>query len=124
MTGHTHRKGICWCSFDYCIDPNNRGPIFNGQGMCISCESQGRAWTYNDGCSRQYCEITFRSLLPLCHNSGAVRECVKCYGKAAEANKEVSSICPGLIGSNYTLLHIHEDTSQDVYDGTVDNNTD
>ena len=37
-------------------------------------------------------------------------------------NKDVSSICSGLIESNYTLLH--EDTSQDVYDGTVDSNTD
>ena len=41
--------------------------------------------------------------------------------KTAEANKEVSSICPGLIESTYILLH--EDTSQDVYDGTVDSNT-
>ena len=32
-------------------------------------------------------------------------------------NKDISSICPGLIGSNYTLLH--EDTSQDVYDSNT-----
>ena len=59
----------------------------------------------------------------MCANSGMVKECIKCYGEAAKDNKEVSSVCPGLVCGNFTLLR--EDPSQDNYDvpGTVDSST-
>ena len=64
------------------------------------CNPQGRACTCNDGYGGQYCETTFKSLLAVCDITSSVSECVKCYSEAAEDNKEVSSICPGLISSN------------------------
>ena len=122
LTGEKHTGGACQCSSDHCIDPNNVGSECNRRGKCDPCQPQGKACTCNDGYSRQYCETTFRSLLAVCANSGTVRECVKCYGEAAKDNKEVSSVCPGLVCSNFTLLY--EDPSQDDYDVPgADNNS-
>ena len=114
LTGEKHNGSACQCSSDNCIDPNNVGSECNRRGKCDPCQPQGRACTCNDGYSGQYCETTFRSLLAMCDNSSTVRECVKCYGEAAKDNKEVSSVCPGLVCGNFTLLR--EDPSQDDYD--------
>ena len=124
LTGETHTGDACQCSSDHCIDPNNIGRVCNGRGTCDSCQPQGRACICNDGYRGQYCETTTSmSLVAVCDNSGTVRECVKCYGEAAKDNKEISSICLGLICGNFTLLR--EEPSQGDYDvpGTVDSST-
>ena len=123
LTGEAYTGDACQCSSDHCIDSNNTGRLCNGRGTCDPCQPQGRACTCNDGYRGQYCEKTFKSLLAVCDNSGTVRECVKCYGEAAKDNKEISSICLGLVCGNFTLLH--EGPSQDDYDipGTVDSST-
>ena len=124
LTGQTHTGDACQCSSDHCIDPNSTSHLCNGRGTCDPCQSQGRACRCNDGYRGQYCETrTFRSLLAVCNNSGTVRERVKCYGEVAKDNKDVFSVCPGLVCSNFTLLH--EDPSQDDYNvpGTVNSST-
>ena len=124
LTGETHTGDACQCSYDHCIDSNNIGHLCNGRGTCEPCQPQGRACRCNDGYKGQYCETrTFMSLLAVCENSETVRECIKCYGEAAKDNKDVFSICPGLVCGNFTLLR--EDPSQDDYDvpGTVNSST-
>ena len=124
LTGETYTGDACQCSYDHCIDPNNIGHVCNGRGTCDSCQPQGRVCRCNYGYRGQYCETrTFMSLLAVCDNSGTVRECIKCYGEAAKDNKDVFSVCPGLVCGNFTLLH--EDPPQDDYDvpGTVNSST-
>ena len=114
LTGETHTGDACQCSSDHCIDLNNASLICNGRGRCNPCQPQGRACTCNDGYGGQYCETTFKSMLAVCTNTSTIRECVKCYGEAAEDNKHVSLVCSHLTCYNYTLLI--EDPSQDNYD--------
>ena len=110
LTGIRHSGDACQCSYDHCVDPNNRKAVIcNDKGTCDPCQvNKGQACTCNNNYIGQYCSIRISEDLECSGHT----ECILCYGKASNQDIE-TNICPSFNCSNYKLLLLNESVTDD-----------
>ena len=114
----------CQCSTDHCINGSNssRSPC-NGNGVCNPCQPEGRACTCDNSYRGPYCEeSTTMSGSGSCARDDSIRDCVICYGEAAETGN--SAMCESMTCEGFTLLTASPSDQYEIPGSLPDSNTD
>ena len=127
LTGERRTGEWCQCSTDHCINPDDINQLLcSGNGTCDPCQPKGHACTCHGLYFGPYCEdsrFVSGTLLGSCDDS--VRDCIICYGKAAESgSSSISSFCGSRSCINFTLLTSSPSDEYVIPGSQTDSNTD
>ena len=130
LTGERRTGEWCQCSTDHCINPNATNQLLcSGKGTCDPCQPKGQACTCNGLYSNPYCEdsrfVSGALGGPCDVSKDSVKNCIICYGKAAESgSSSISSFCGSRSCINFTLLTSSPSDDYVIPGSQTDSNTD
>ena len=125
LTGERRTGDRCQCSTDHCINGSSlsMSPC-NGNGVCNPCLPEDQACKCNNSYRGPYCEESTPTMSGSgsCARDNSIRDCVLCYGEAAETGN--SAVCESMTCDGFTLLTASP-SDQYVIPGSIPNsNTD
>ena len=125
LTGERRTGDRCQCSTDHCINGSSlsMSPC-NGNGVCNPCLPEDQACKCNNSYRGPYCEESTPTMSGSgsCARDNSIRDCVLCYGEAAETGN--SALCESMTCDGFTLLTASPSDQYEIPGSIPNSNTD